>query len=182
MATPDNSAESRMEAGNEIGDLAMQLFGDFVEVSAHKDNGKMDLSEMIARTNELLREECPVICEASFSYNGNYCAVDILKRENGGYAIYEVKSSTHANQIYATDIAYQKYVLENCGIKINKVFVVLLSENYIRGKTFELDKYFVLCDVTQHTTSMQAMVKDKLAEIGAMLNCTNEPSTKFTKN
>ena len=41
LATPDNSLEARMEAGNEIGDLAMQLFGDFVEVSAHKDNGKV---------------------------------------------------------------------------------------------------------------------------------------------
>ena len=52
LATPDNSLEARMEAGNEIGDLAMQLFGDFVEVSAYKDNGKIYLSEMIARTND----------------------------------------------------------------------------------------------------------------------------------
>ena len=61
----------------------MQLFGDFVEVTAHKNDGRIDLSEMISRTNELILERCPVICEASFSYNGNYCAVDILKRENG---------------------------------------------------------------------------------------------------
>ena len=111
-----------MEAGNEIGDLAMQLFGDFVEVTAHKDDGRMDLSEMISRTNELILQRQPVICEASFSYNGNYCAVDILKSEKGGYAIYEVKSSTHANQIYAVDIAYQKYVLEHCGINVTGTY------------------------------------------------------------
>ena len=100
LATPDTSIKARMEAGNEIGDLAMQLFGDFVEVTARKEDGGMDLSKMISTTNELLLQKCPVICEASFSYNGNYCAVDILKSEKGGYAIYEVKSSSHDNQIY----------------------------------------------------------------------------------
>lgn len=64
LATIDNSLDARMEAGNEIGDLAMQLFGDFVEVTAHKANGKMDLSEMISRTNDLLNQGYPVICEA----------------------------------------------------------------------------------------------------------------------
>ena len=41
-----------------------------------------------------IEHETSVICEASFSYQGCYCAVDILKRENDGWAIYEVKSST----------------------------------------------------------------------------------------
>ena len=58
LSTPDASTEARMEAGNEIGDLAMQLFGDFVEVTAHKDDGRIDLSEMISRTNELILHLC----------------------------------------------------------------------------------------------------------------------------
>lgn len=53
LATPDASVESRMEKGNEIGDLAMHLFGDFVEVTAADEKGKLDLSEMITRTNTL---------------------------------------------------------------------------------------------------------------------------------
>ena len=112
----DNTAlDARMETGNEVGDLAMGLFGDFTEVTAHKEDGRLDLSKMIAHTKQLVAENHPVICEASFSYEGNYCAVDILRRENGGYAIYEVKSATHASEIYGVDIAYQKYVLEHCG-------------------------------------------------------------------
>ena len=51
LAAPNTSLDARMESGNEIGDLAMQLFGDFVEVTAHKNDGKIDLSEMISRTN-----------------------------------------------------------------------------------------------------------------------------------
>lgn len=35
-----------------------------------------------------------------------YCAVDILRKQGGGYAIYEVKSSTKEAEIYGVDIAY----------------------------------------------------------------------------
>ena len=121
----DGSVVSRMEAGNEVGDLAMGLFGDYVEVTAYK-NDKLDLSKMIETTKAEMQKGTPVICEASFEYNGLYCAVDILKKEGDSWAIYEVKSSTkHENStddkpVYIADVAYQKYVLENCGIDPEK--------------------------------------------------------------
>lgn len=110
--TPD--LQARFDAGNENGDLAMGLFGDFVEVTAYKGE-KLDLARMIERTKEEMDRGTEVICEASFSYDGLYCAVDILKREDVGWAIYEVKSSTDSEKdVYAADVAYQKYVLEHC--------------------------------------------------------------------
>ena len=175
LATPDNSVEARMEAGNEIGDLAMQLFGDFVEVSARKDNGKMDLSEMISRTNELLREECPVICEASFSYNGNYCAVDILKRENGGYAIYEVKSSTHVSEIYATDIAYQKYVLEHCGVEVTGTYLVCLNNEYVFDGVLDIHKLFKIVDMADMVSEHYLQVEGNVAAASDIIDDPIEP-------
>ena len=175
LATPDSSAESRMEAGNEIGDLAMQLFGDFVEVSVRNNNGKMDLSEMIVKTNELLREEYPVICEASFSYNGNYCAVDVLKRENGGYAIYEVKSSTHANQIYATDIAYQKYVLENCGINVTGTYLVCINNEYVFDGNLKLDELFKIVDLSKEVAEEYRYVESNVVAANEIIDDPVEP-------
>ena len=182
LATPDHSVEARMEAGNEIGDLAMQLFGDFVEVSARKDNGKMDLSEMMARTSELLRKACPVICEASFSYNGNYCAVDILKRENNGYAIYEVKSSTHANQIYATDIAYQKYVLENCGVNVTGTYLVCLNHEYVFDGTLRLDELFQFVDLSAEVDEEYQHVEANVAAANTTINDPAEPTCGLSAN
>ena len=49
----DSSALARMEAGNEVGDLAMGLFGDYVEVSAYKGE-RLDLQKMIADTKPKL--------------------------------------------------------------------------------------------------------------------------------
>ena len=131
----ENAAlDARMEAGHEVGDLAKGLFGDFIEVTARKEDGRLDISRMIAHTQQLVAENYPVICEAAFSYEGNYCAVDILRRENGGYAIYEVKSATHEAEIYGIDIAYQKYVLEQCGITVTGTYLVCINSDYVRGE------------------------------------------------
>lgn len=74
--------ESVLETGNEVGDLAMGLFGDYVEVPF----GNLD--EMIERTSELLADGTPIIAEASFSYNGLFCSVDILKNLGSGVLIH----------------------------------------------------------------------------------------------
>ena len=49
--TIDESVLSRMENGNVVGDLAMELFGDFVEVTSY-DEDKLDLSAMISKTKD----------------------------------------------------------------------------------------------------------------------------------
>ena len=58
----DNTAlDARMETGNEVGDLAMGLFGDFTEVTVHKEDGRLDLSKMLdmtaPRLSEILNEK-----------------------------------------------------------------------------------------------------------------------------
>ena len=107
----DTSLSARLSTGNEVGDLAVTLFGDFVETTTLTEDNKLDYSAMIKKTEEKIAKGTENICEAAFSYNGLYCAVDILHKEQGGYAIYEIKSSTHLNYIYLVDVAYQKYVI-----------------------------------------------------------------------
>ena len=175
LATPDSSLDSRMETGNEIGDLAMQLFGDFVEVTAHKENGGLDLSKMISRTNELILENYPVICEASFSYNSNYCAVDILKREGDGYAIYEVKSSTHENAVYAVDIAYQKYVLEHCGIRVTGTYLVCINSDYVFDGTLKLNEFFKIIDLAKEVAAESQDVEANISAANAIIDDPIEP-------
>ena len=53
LAVKDPSTESRMEEGNVIGDLAMQIFGDFVEVTALKPDGVTMQDEVTVDPDEL---------------------------------------------------------------------------------------------------------------------------------
>ena len=46
----DPALQARFEAGNEVGDLAMGLFGDFVDVTVPGEDGRLNLTAMIERT------------------------------------------------------------------------------------------------------------------------------------
>lgn len=181
LATPDASLESRLADGNEIGDLAMGLFGDFVEVSAYGENGKIDLAEMMRRTDELIAKGTPVICEASFSYNGNYCAVDILKREGNGYAIYEVKSSTEVKPIYVADVAYQKYVLEHCGISVSGTYLVCINSDYVFDGTLKLDEFFKIIDLSDKVAKELPSVEGNVQAANAILAMDSAPACDLSE-
>ena len=173
--TVDSSVLSRMEAGNIVGDLAMGLFGDFVEVTAY--NGEnIDLAKMIENTKAEIEKGTPVICEASFDYNGLYCAVDILKKEKDGWAIYEVKSSTHEDkQVYAADVAYQKYVLENCGVNVTGTYLVCINNEYIFDGTLDIHKLFKIADISESVFFESATIKTNLNVAEMILKSEEEP-------
>jgi hypothetical protein len=164
----DESVLAVMASGNDVGDLAMGLFGEFVEVTVLKEDGSPNISEMIERTKEELSKKTNVICEASFDYNGLYCAVDILKKTEDGYAIYEVKSSKkYAKNEYVLDIAYQNYVLTKCGVNVKGTYLVHLNPDYKRGKELQLDELFAIKDMSEKIA--QVRVEEDLAEAEKIL-------------
>ncbi len=171
-----------MDQGNVIGDLAMGLFGDFTEVTVLKEDGTPDISKMIERTNELLASGESVICEASFSYNGCYCAVDILRKENGGYTIYEVKSSTAVKDTYITDLAYQKYVLTNCGIKVTDTYLVCINSDYVFDGTLDLMKLFKINHLTDEVNCYYPYVEDDTLHAKNVLATKDEIDTIYNAN
>lgn len=177
----NDAIQSRMDAGNMVGDLAMGLFGDFVEVTAYNGE-RLDLSQMIARTQEEIEKGTPVICEASFSYNGLYCAVDILRKDGDGWAIYEVKSSTSAEKdVYTADVAYQKYVLQNCGVKLTNVYLVCLNNEYVFDGTLDLQQLFKITDITVPVAFEQRNLATNLSIGERLLNDPNEPEIDISE-
>ncbi len=189
----DEFTESLFDNGHKVGALAKQFFNIDVDVTVLKENGGQDNYAMLKETEKQINNGTRTIAEASFAFGGFFCSVDILvKNDDGSYNIYEVKSSKidlkkykqygGVKKKYVLDAAYQQYVLQNCGINVNKVFVVLLAQDYVRGKTLELNKYFTCCDVTCYTNGLQTTVKDKLAEIEPIINSVTEPASVITKN
>lgn len=192
-AEADEFAQSLMENGNEVGKLAREFFNTDVNVTVLNKNGSPDLERMIYETEKHLKIGTKTIAEASFNFGGLFCSVDILiSNGDGTYSIYEVKSATNEKPTkkdpvgikdeYKKDAAYQKYVLEHCGIKIDKVYLVLLDRDYVRGKTLELDRYFKICDITDDTDALQKYVADKIAELRMVVSMVDEPETEFIKN
>jgi hypothetical protein len=151
-AAVDEALQARFAQGNLVGDLAMQLFGDYKEAHAVKSDGSLDLSKMVEQTCQWMDEGVQNICEASFICEGGYCAVDILRKDCDGWAIYEVKSTSFPEfngqgaklEKYAPDIAYQKWVLTQCGVNVTGTYLVCLNSDYVRQGKLDIQQLFVI--------------------------------------
>jgi hypothetical protein len=169
-AVVSDALRQRFEAGNAVGDLAMGLFGEFTEVTAYTSEGRLDLIKMAEDTKKCMEAGVEVICEASFFFDGGYCAVDILKKENGGYAIYEVKSSTDADkEVYAQDVAYQKYVLTGCGVKVTGTYLVCIDSDYVLEGELDIHKLFQIQDISKAVADEYLLVDSQVAAAKKML-------------
>ena len=172
----DENTQARMDTGRKVGELARGLFGDFKDVTAYHKDGRLNLPQMIINTGKEMEKDTPVICEAAFSYQDLYCAVDLLHREGDGWAIYEVKSSTDPNQeIYITDVSYQKYVLEKCGVHVSAVYLVTINSDYVFDGTLNLREFFRITDVTAAAAAEEVNVPAVLAAAEKALASEEEP-------
>ena len=180
LEVKDTGVESRFEIGNEVGDLAMKYFGSFVEVTTLDANGKLDLTAMIKKTQDEIAKGTDVICEASFTYNGNYCAVDILKKNGKAYDIYEVKSSTSADkEVYYEDLAYQKWLLEQCGLKIKDVYLMHINNEYVLGDKLDVKKLFIPEELNDSVNPYYNDVANNETNAKMMLQSNIEPNDKI---
>ena len=187
-AQEDEGAQSSFETGRLVGKYAQQLFHPFVDATQLKPNGAQDRDAMLLRTRELLKAGTQNIAEAAFSWNGNYCAVDILHRTDKGYAIYEVKSTSSDSDDgnspkellpYLQDVAYQKYVLSQCGITVTGTYLVQLNRAYVRGPQLDIQQLFVVSDLAPFLDEESAKVPNNIAVAQNLLQQTAEPGTEM---
>ena len=189
-AKDDPALQARFEQGNEVGDLAMQFFGDFVEVTTKKADGSLDLTAMVDKTKEEMAKGTENICEASFALEGHYCAVDILRRNGDGWDIYEVKSSSFPEcdgeetklEKYAPDIAYQKWVLTQCGVKVINTYLVCLNSSYVRHGELDLKQLFVIIDMKDLVENEYLKVPAQSSQALKILGMKDEPDYDLSEH
>ena len=178
-----------IEEGQRVGQLAKGLFGSYIDVTTYKD-GELDISQMIKKTKALLDDpNVETICEAAFDVKDCYCAVDLLHREKGGWAIYEVKSSSHneqpgkngkpkadsISQSYIWDIAYQKYVLTQYGINVTGTYLVRVESSYVLKGELDVKQLLHIKDMSELIVSELPKVADYCEVAKAILDEKSEP-------
>ncbi len=189
--TVNPGLQARFEEGNMVGVLAMGLLGPYVDVTVKVGDGSLDLASMIQRTKDCLASGVENICEASFAFRNelfgkNYCAVDILHKNGDGYDIYEVKSSTdelHSDddyedvehdknlEKYVRDIAYQKWVLQKCGIKVNDCYLVRINKEYRKKRPFYISDFFTITKMNDSVEAELLNVENNVIEAKFTLDC-----------
>ena len=171
----DANAEQRLKEGREVGALARGIFGEYVETISYTTDGRLDLDSLLKNTQKYLAQGKENICEAAFVYQHCYCAVDILHRTEQGYDIYEVKASTSLEEEYIVECAYQKWVVENAGIHVGKVFVVYINNQYVRNGEVDLHQLLKIQEVTDFLSPYLVSMDEKVKKAIQYISKKEEP-------
>ncbi len=159
--------QEKLDAGNEFGDLAMGMFGPYEEMTVYRPGTHIpDKKAMVQRTAAHLEAGTAVICEAAFMNYNNYCAVDILRKTETGYDIYEVKNTEELHDQFIRDAAFQYYIISRCALKIGKVFIVL------HGKDPEYP--FSPVEVTQEVKGLYKWINEHIWDLNRLQKSQDE--------
>lgn len=165
--------ESILETGNNVGDLAMGYFGPFVEIPFDPT----DFEGMAARTRELIEEGVGVICEATFCHGGDVCMVDILRVEQDGFHLVEVKSSTRVHDIHYHDMAFQCDLLRRCGYEVKSFSLMHVDNGYVFDGELDVKRLFAVEDCTKRVFALASAAAERGAYFKAVAAERVEPGS-----
>lgn len=153
----DEATQAIFDQGHLIGDLAKTLYPGGIEIdwSAGHDAG-------IAQTEAVATGRRPIF-EAGFQHGKTHARADILAPSGGGkWDLIEVKSATRVKEEHLSDVAFQKQVYENSGIRIGRCFVMHVNRMYVRRGDVNARGLFALTDVTKDIVPLSAVLPEEI--------------------
>lgn len=168
---PDADAmlQRRFDIGYEVQELARKLFPTGKLVS------EGDLQYLAYKTKKM-SEENRILFEATAMLSDKaFCRIDIMEREGNAWNLIEIKSATKVKENYIDDLAFQKYVFENAGYKINHVKVIYLNKFYIRHGALDIRELFVIEDISLLVDKIYADVAYNIDVLRQIVEQDTEP-------
>ena len=159
---PDKVLQDLFDQGRQVGEAARARYPGGVLIDLPHDAG----AERVAATRKALDEGAPAVFEATFIADNTFVAIDVLEKQNDGYRLTEVKSSTSQKDEHIPDVAVQARVAAACGVKITAAEVLHLNKEFRHPDAGDL---FARTDVTGPVTAFLPQVPDEIARQRAML-------------
>ena len=123
----DPNQQAIFDSGTKVGKVAQQLFPGGIVLERESFPERQH-----EKSIEALKQNKPLF-EAGFISERIYAIADILVPvKDGLWDLYEVKSSTEVKEEHCSDVAFQKYVYENAGVKIRKCFLMHINNQYVK--------------------------------------------------
>jgi len=163
-----------METGNEIDELARELFPGGILIKNRED---------IQTTKELINKKEKIIYQPVFCTDKFEAIVDMLIWDGNeeAYDIYEAKSTNsgknkkkHYDE-YKHDLAFQVNVLKKLSVPINKIYIIRLNSDYTRQEKLDISELFVVEDFTNEVIGIADIVLDEMESAYDLLKIENKP-------
>ena len=156
--------QALFETGHAIGEQATALFpgGQLVPCE------QTPVQAQVATTRSWIGPGVGTLYEAAFLEQNVFARVDILHRGPEGWELYEVKSSTRLRKVYLQDVALQAWVLQQAGLVLSKVGLVLLDQPPHPWATSAPPR-FVTHDLTGEVQALQTFIQAEIVTLQGML-------------
>jgi hypothetical protein len=163
-APDDGMSQLIMEYGTRFGELAHSLFPDGTLIDIDISN----LDKAVEDTRQAIKSGTEVIMEATFCHGQCRILADIVERQqDGSWHLIEVKSSTHVKNEHIPDLAYQKWVMEQCGYPVSRCSVIHADKS---GVWPDVNSIFNRIDVTAEVDAASSAVSDNVERMLALTN------------
>lgn len=167
-APNDGMAQLIMEYGNRFGELAHTLFpsGTLIDIDIR------NLNKAVEDTRQAIEGGAEVIMEAAFCHGQCRILADIIEKQpDGSWHLIEVKSSTRVKKEHIPDLAYQKWVIEQCGYPVSRCSIIHADTS---GVWPDISSIFNCIDVTAEVDTASISVADNVERMLALTNpgCT----------
>ena len=168
----DEAKQKLFDEGHIVGEFAKKLFLEGIDIEDE------DFSKNLEETKKLLKENKPLF-EPAFLVDRIYSRADILEPTKDGWNIVEVKSSTEVKDVNIQDVAFQKYVYEKAGMKINKCFLLHINNQYVRQGEINPSELFVKEDISINVAEEIKLVPERVKEMLGIID-SKEPIIKIS--
>ena len=180
------SDEHKFSQGYEFEECVKKLYPDA------KDLKGLDFKENLIKTKQLI-EQSNTIFEASFMIDDLFVRSDLIIPTKEGWDLYEIKSTSKAKPPHIPDLAFQKHVIEKCGLKINKCFLIYLNKDYVKNGEINSKELAIVEEVTEKVSLindieeksklfMDVINQDKSPEMHISMYCNKPYDCPLKKN
>jgi hypothetical protein len=179
LKTPfTNEQQMRFDQGLEVGTIGRNIYKGGVDLS---QGGKIKGNDLIITTNNALqKKEQQIFYEPAFrSTNGELMfQADVFVRSKKKNRIIEIKSSTAIKlPEFIYDIGFQwKILIANGFDKNMEIYLAYLNKDYIRHGDLDIEKLFVLENVTSRAKKVQPLITRHLNQFKKILGKDTCPS------
>jgi hypothetical protein len=165
----DTSAQALFDSGIEVEKYARQLFPKGIHI-----DHSISFSQTIAQSQSALKTAgkiAPIFNALIIAPSeGLICEIDILVPRKNGFDLYEVKSSTSCKDHYLLDIAFQKHVCQQSGLKISKTHLITINSDYIRQGDIDPKKLFNVQEMDELIDPFFSKVGENMITAGTILS------------
>lgn len=174
LPKPSLSDQHKFNQGHDFEVYVYHLFPNAVNLSNLRG------IENINKTKEAIKQK-KTIFEAGVQFQDLFIRADVFEPDKDGWNLYEIKSTTKVKPQHFPDLAFQKYVLEKAGLKINKCFVLFLNKDYIKKEQINPKELITKEDVTEQV-ALVPNIEENANKYLEIIKAEDEPPMKISAN